>query len=225
VPSRGMPVGITSNMPANTKPVQPFTAERHLDLQADLHFFFDLLIQGKTVLDVGAGLGKSKARIRHNRVTTYEPALACRDKVDIYVPPTQPFEVVTAFEVLEHVEDDRGFLQMLDGLATQAIFFTTPNWHVAQCQSAQHYREYTPEELENLAFEVWPDSRIWRLVYYKDAEGGYVERPRAWLSHGGLKHVLLIDKALPPDDAARVRWFLNMRWAAREWAFDWVTRR
>jgi hypothetical protein len=204
--------------PANTKPVQPFTAERHLDLQADLHFFFDLLIQGKTVLDVGAGLGKSKARIRHNRVTTYEPSEHCRDQVDLAVLPVTLFEVVTTFEVLEHVKDDIGFLQSLDALATQAIFFTTPNWHVAQCQSAQHYREYTPKELVALVTQVWPTSRIFWLAYYKDAEGGYVEQPGAWFAHMGLKHVILVDKALPPDDAARVREILYMRWAARDWA-------
>src|SRR3990172_7790623 len=89
-----------------------FGPEQHLDLQADLHFFFDTLVAGKTVLDVGAGLGRSKVRIRHNRVTTYEPSKHCQNLVDICSPvlPEGLFDVVTAFEVIEHVQDDEKFL-------------------------------------------------------------------------------------------------------------------
>ena len=192
-------------MPANTKPVEPFIATRHLDLQADLHFFFDTLVQGKRVLDVGAGLGKSKARIRHNRVTTYEPSLACAGLVDTQVCPAEPFDLVTAFEVLEHIEDDEGFLRGLDRLATQGVFLTTPNWYISQCQSAQHYREYTHAEFIRLLQVVFPDVEgVWLWAYYKDAEGGWVDDPEIWDTHTGLKHVALINKGLSEDECFRI---------------------
>jgi 2-polyprenyl-3-methyl-5-hydroxy-6-metoxy-1,4-benzoquinol methylase len=190
-------------MPANTKPVEPFTAARHLDLQADLHFAFDGMLRGKRVLDVGAGLGKSKVRLRHHTVTTYEPSPTCRPYVDTDVLPAGPFDVVTAFEVIEHVKDDHAFARLLDGLATQAVFLTTPNWDVAQCQSAQHYREYTEAEWREFVRAIWPEAAVWWLAYYKDAEGGWVD---GWqtVKRMPLKHVTLIDKDLPAADEARL---------------------
>ena len=202
-------------VPANTKPVQAFTAERHIDLQADLHFFFDTLFMGKRVLDVGAGLGKSKVRIRHNHVTTYEPSNACRALVDLSTldDTTPPYDVVTAFEVLEHVENDLGFLRQLAALATQAVFLTTPNWHVAQCQSADHYREYTPEEFAGLIETVFPNHPVWLWAYYKDAEGGWVDEPAPWTTHRGLKHVALIAVGVGLSNAemARLDGFVRVR--------------
>lgn len=194
-------------MPANTKPVQPMTAERHLDLQADLHFFFDTLVTGKTVLDVGAGLGKSKARIRHNRVTTYEPSEHCCGLVDVCGPemPAGLFDVVTAFEVLEHVEDDLGFLRRLDARASQAVFLTTPNWEIGHRQSDHHYREYTQEEFRNVLDAVWPYPPPYILFgYYKDAEGGWCEQIQRHVPAVARKFAALVCKGLTQAEATRI---------------------
>lgn len=200
-------------MPANTKPVSPFTPERHLDLQADLHFFVDTLFTGLTILDVGAGLGKSKGRLRHNQVTTYEPSEACRGLVDCQVwPSDQIFDVVTAFEVIEHVADDRAFLRDLERGARRAIVVTTPNWHVAHCQSAQHYREYTPEEFRRLLDAVFPAAQVRRWAYYKDAEGGWVDDVEDWDTHRGLKHVALIHLGGLTSEVARIDAMMTGRW-------------
>lgn len=197
--------------PANTKPVQPWAADRHIDINADLHYFFDWLVSGKIVLDVGAGLGRSKCRIRHSRVTTYDPSPYVAEHVDrSFLTPMAlagevPFEVATAFEVIEHVENDQEFCAMLNTLASQAIFLTTPNWDVAQCQSADHYREYTHVEWMELIRDAWPHATCWWGAYYKDAEGGWCELldARAFRQHRGLKHLVLVDKALS-DRSERV---------------------
>lgn len=194
--------------PANTKPVQPWTAQRHLDLNADLHHFFDWLVVGKTVLDVGAGLGKSKARIRHNRVMTYDPSPHVAEHVDhsfltpLALAGATPFDVATAFEVIEHVEDDREFCATIDLLASQAVFLTTPNWEVARCQSADHYREYTHAEWEELICTVWPVARYWWGAFYKDAEGGFclLHSAADFRHHRGLKHLALVDFGLSVQD-------------------------
>ena len=203
-------------MPRNIKPVEPFGPERHLDLQADLHFAFDWIIRGKMVLDVGAGLGKSKARIRHNIVTTHEPSEHCRGLVDICGPlvlaHAAPHQVVTAFEVLEHVEDDVGFLRSIDKLATEAIFLTTPNWDVTQCISRQHYREYTRAELMSLIVDVWPNRPAMLLEYRKDAEGGWVANPIETSLSTCLKHVVLIDKNMNSHDVQRAEMIMECPW-------------
>lgn len=189
-------------MPRNEKIVQPWTEDRHIDLQADLHFFCDWLLVGKTILDVGAGLGKSKVRMRHNRVQTYEPSPACRHLVDYGAnEPLPRLQVTTAFEVIEHVEDDIGFLRMLDDLSTEAVVLSTPNWNVSRCESVNHYREYVAAELRATLREVWPHAALSFFAYHKDAEGGWVGYPKA--DRLTLKHVVLVNKALPPSDSDR----------------------
>lgn len=197
--------------PANTKPVRAWTADRHIDINGDLHLFFDGLLHGKTVLDVGGGLGKSKARIRHSRVTTFDPSPAA--EVDTHtIPLAQRFDVVTAFEVIEHVADDGAFLRTCRDLARQAIFLTTPNWNVARCQSADHYREYTQEEWRWLIGTTFPDAIWWWGAAYKDAEGGWADLLPcdAFLLHRGRKHLALIDFGLSQ--------------AEREWLTGWTAR-
>lgn len=193
--------------PANARPVQEFTANRHIDLQHDLHHFFNWLVSGKRVLDVGAGMGRSKYRIRHSKVTTYDPSPHVAGQVDLTLlpPATAPdYEIVTAFEVIEHVKQDRAFCAVLDAHAREAIFLTTPNWQVARCQSADHYREYTHAEWEELICGAWPQAHYWWGAYYKDAEGGYCDllSARAFRQHTGLKHLVLVDKGLTEDERA-----------------------
>jgi 2-polyprenyl-3-methyl-5-hydroxy-6-metoxy-1,4-benzoquinol methylase len=185
--------------PVNVQPVQPFTEERHLDLQSDLHVFVDTLVQGKRILDVGAGLGRSKERMTRNHVTTYEPSPYCRDYVDLCqpsLPTASRYDMVTAFEVLEHVDDDVGFLRSLDWIATHALFLTTPNWEILQCQSVHHYREYTHAEFAGLLAWIWPHAKISYGAYFKNAQGGWCEMLpiEAWLNARGLKHLALIEK-------------------------------
>lgn len=203
-------------MPENPQPVEAgFSPERHLDLNADLHLFFDLLLPGKQVLDVGAGLGRSRARLRHARqVLLYDPSPWVADQMDFTGPdpPSGPFEVVTAFEVLEHVRDDRAFLALLGSRARQAVFLTSPNWYIRRCQSRHHVREYTHEELATLVLAQWPKVPIRWFVYYKDAEGGWGEMLpfAAWREHRGLKHMVLIALDLTCEELNRIdRLFLG----------------
>ena len=208
-------------MPKNEQPVEPFGEERHLDLQSDIHFFFDLLVTDKTVLDVGAGFGKSKARMRHQReVTTHDISPHVRDRVDgcAPMPPDKTFDVVTAFDVIEHVEDDALFLDLLDTRARQAIFLSTPNWYIHRCQSRHHYREYTNEEFCALLHRQWPDADFIWGAFYKDAEGGWCEvlSEERFLFHRGIKHLTLVSLSLSAVELIRIRAMFSERgeWAA-----------
>lgn len=191
--------------------MKQFGPERHLDLQADLHKFFGGLFSGKTILDVGAGLGRSKERLGANQVTTHDVSPHVADLVDVVAPepPRGPYDIVTAFEVLEHVEDDLGFLRLLDERATQAIFLTTPRGTGRDLSTSSHYREYTARDLYERLMDVkWPVERAFWGAYLKNAAGGWCTfLPfQIWYHHSGLKHVVLVDKRLPPADRERLRW-------------------
>jgi len=211
----------------NTTPLRydarPELAAGRPDIQGNAHFFFDTLFCGCTVLDVGAGLGRSKARIRHNHVTTYDIDERLRGVVDHVGPemPEGPFDVVAAFDVLEHVEDPRGFLHALYMRATRAVFFTTPNAAVRERCGEYHHFEYTAAEVFAFFHQTWADRALFDVfAFYKDVEGGWWESPRIedWKTHRGLAHGMLAmfgDHAC--DDAGRI---INMhengmRWLAR----------
>lgn len=180
-----------------------FGSEQHLDLQADLHFFFDTLVTGKTVLDVGAGLGRSKSRIRHNTITTHEPSEHCRELVDICSPqiPDGLFDIVTAFEVIEHVQQDEGFLWDINAHALQAVFLTTP------ASNAGRLRE--------LVTMVWECRETREFSFYKDAEGGWCEMivPGAYVDR---KLLVLVSKNLRQRELDRI----DAMYAGRQWALS-----
>lgn len=178
-----------------------FCPEQHLDLQADLHFFFDTLVTGKTVLDVGAGLGKSKIRIRHNRVTTYEPSEHCRECVDVCAPclPWEVFDVTTAFEVIEHARDDEQFLRELDLRAKEAVFVTTPASNAGR--------------LRDLVATVWESCAVREFSFHKDAEGGWCEVITRG-THVDRKLLVLVSKNLTQKELDRI----DAMYAGRSWA-------
>jgi len=64
--------------------------------------------------------------------------------------PDAAFDMVTAIDVIEHVEDDKGFLGHLLRIAKRYVFISTPNWFDSGCQNPYHVREYTPAEFRKL---------------------------------------------------------------------------
>lgn len=197
-------------MPLNLRRPEPFDYSNDLtagrrDLQADAHRFFGMLFPaGSTLLDVGSGQGWIKGRVPYP-TTTYDidrrlgpPPEGC-GWVDVAggEPPAGPFDLVTAFDAIEHVEDDLGFLRSLADRAQRAVFVTTPNWFVTRCNEAaggstHHWREYTVNELWCLGTRVWPEGRVLILAYYKDAAGGWWEFHRkAVPEHHRRRHGLL----------------------------------
>jgi 2-polyprenyl-3-methyl-5-hydroxy-6-metoxy-1,4-benzoquinol methylase len=137
------------------------------DLQAPWHNFFGKLFTDETILDVGAGMGKSKERLAtgNNIVTTQELNSNFKDMVDISTEVSKikkKFSVVTAFEVLEHTEeygmDKKTFLKELKRLAKKYIVISTPNaifipreWHI------------TPQEFLDLLDE---DFQGWEVKFF-----------------------------------------------------------
>ncbi|AMV24170.1 hypothetical protein VT84_07220 [Gemmata sp. SH-PL17] len=134
------------------------------DCQAGWHELAAGLFAGADVLDVGAGLGFSRLRLAPaaGRLRLQDPGPGL--PVDLSCPvaelPKGDAGVVTAFDVLEHVEDDLGFVGALVRAATRFVFLTTPNWNVSRAANPHHCREYTPAQLLALVEDL-PVAGLW----------------------------------------------------------------
>jgi len=110
---------------------------------------------GLTVLDVGAGTGSGLTVLRAmgaKEVLGVDPLPVGPDVLPINVKLFRDasLDIVTCFDVIEHVEDDVGLLADLLRICRYTAFISTPNWNVWKCANKYHVREYTPAELEAL---------------------------------------------------------------------------
>jgi 2-polyprenyl-3-methyl-5-hydroxy-6-metoxy-1,4-benzoquinol methylase len=134
------------------------------DCQVGWHALAAERVRGLDILDVGAGLGFSRERLartaRRVRLQDPGPGLGTDLSTPVEDLASGEAEAVTAFDVLEHVEDDRGFVEHLLRLATRAVFLTTPNWRVSRAANRHHCREYTPAQLLAL-LDGLPVTGLW----------------------------------------------------------------
>jgi SAM-dependent methyltransferase len=143
------------------------------DYQQGWQSFFGSYFKSKSILDVGAGLGLSKKRLETggNQVMLQDigPGLdvdfACSiEKIE------EVFDVVTCFDVIEHVYEDTKFLESLYNLSKDGVVLTTPNYNVSRCSNKFHIREYTPNGLIQLARDLTDDKiYMWSSI---DPHGG-----------------------------------------------------
>ncbi len=73
--------------------------------------------------------------------------------------PDNAFDAIVTFQVIEHIRDDRSFLRELYRLLKPGgvALVTTPNIKKTLSRNPWHIREYTPDQLEGLAKEVFDE--------------------------------------------------------------------
>jgi hypothetical protein len=129
-------------------------SEGRRDSQSEWQKFVGLTHRDTNILDVGSGLGQSRPRlsINNNRVTLLEPAPNMPADITGIIDDQEDssYELVTAFDVIEHLEEDVKFLGNLFRVCSNKVFLTTPNFNVFGCKNKYHIREYKPEELADL---------------------------------------------------------------------------
>jgi 2-polyprenyl-3-methyl-5-hydroxy-6-metoxy-1,4-benzoquinol methylase len=133
------------------------------------------LAAGKRLLDAGCGEGfctQELADVAHTVVGVdyhAESVATARRKwqkpnlafevVDLTKdkPAAAPFDVVLNFQVLEHVEDDLGFVRNLASALAPGgtLMLTTPNAAMSFSENPCHLREYTAAELNALLGKVF----------------------------------------------------------------------
>ena len=104
-----------------------------------------------TLLDVGAGLNGSKTRMAINNISVFTqdpgPGLPVDIPQDISEIPSKSYDVVTAFDVIEHVPEVEKFIGHLIRVAKHSLYLTTPNPLHTLNTHIYHYKEYLPSEL------------------------------------------------------------------------------
>lgn len=141
------------------------------DEQAGWQEYAGKLFHNVSILDVGAGLGKSRERLSVNGNIVTLQDVAPGLPVDITNPiekiPENSYDLVTAFDVIEHVVEDVNFLGQLCRIAKRAVFVSTPNFNVSRALNQRHVREYTPVELTALAYSM-NFGRVGHFIGYAD---------------------------------------------------------
>lgn len=124
------------------------------DSQVRWHIFVGQHFNKCSILDIGAGLGQSKKRLEagNNTVTLQDvfPGANVDITKDTWTIPDKSYDVVTAFDVIEHIVDDWNFLEELVRIARKNVVLTTPNRLVFNCGNKYHVREYSPREFDDL---------------------------------------------------------------------------
>ncbi len=175
-----MPASTTSPPTASPE----FTGERpgrgqNFDYDEARHFaayaYARTLAAGKRVLDAGCGEGYNTQALGDvaEQVTGVDYS---KDAVEFcrrtwtaanlrfeHVDLTQPvgfddtFDLVLNFQVIEHIEEDRAFLEALKARLAPggSLLLTTPNRRMSFSENPYHVREYTAAELRALLDEVF----------------------------------------------------------------------
>jgi SAM-dependent methyltransferase len=119
-------------------------------------FAAQTIAHGRTVLDVGCGLGHGLAELRTTAATAMgqdlDPRLECNGIIigDIDSIPDKSFDVVISIDVVEHVSEDAAFVRHLARVARYALFLTTPLSSYGRAIWPYHVREYRAKEFVNL---------------------------------------------------------------------------
>lgn len=116
------------------------------------------LVKDQSVLDVGCGSGEGlkllAAQARHATGIDLDERLR-RPDLDVQIKsiadmPDKSYDCVVCLDVIEHVTDDKDFLDQLFRVARKAVFVSTPNFTMSRNRHPYHVREYTPAEFASL---------------------------------------------------------------------------
>lgn len=172
---------------------QQFGSDGRVDVNAGWHQALVHYCADKNVIDIGSGLGAIKGRFGNVAASILTQDIASGLSVDIADPieriPSACTEVVTAFNVLEHVVDDQVFISGLCRIAVDLVIIVTANWLVSRARNPYCCREYTPTQLCALfdSYEI--------VAYWIGNDGGSVARqvPCAeFLNHTEPQQALVI---------------------------------
>ena len=142
--------------------------------------FFGEMSRGKTILDVGCGIGEGLDVLRREGASEVlgievDNRLRSLGRKDIFTELSlenftdNSFDVVTCVDVIEHVVEDLELMRQMKRVARETVFVTTPCYARSRCGNIAHCREYTIPQFSNI-FEptrLWsasPDGKVHRTL-------------------------------------------------------------
>lgn len=133
------------------------------------------LINGD-LLEIGCGEGRGisllssccRRYVALDKITETIEHLSCIYKnvefINATIPPMKQigdntFDTVVSFQVIEHIKNDRMFLEEIHRVLKPGgkALITTPNIKKTLTRNPWHIREYTAEELQQLASDIFPN--------------------------------------------------------------------
>lgn len=181
---------------------------------------------GKTVLDVGCGMGMGLRALRAAAKSAMgqdmDERLASTDVVvePISRFPDKSYDLVVCVDVIEHVEEDRDFLADLCRIARDSVFVSTPLSYAGRKIWPYHVREYRAREFLDL---IRPHGKSDIFIGSPTGEESYPLKSTGWW----LTLNDLINHPLTNRPARVVQKFLPRRWRnhAHQAALIHVNRR
>ena len=148
--------------------------------------------RNKTVLDVGAGMCDGINILRNagaysvsgqdidHRLEKINSDIIISDISDI---SKDSYDIITCFDVIEHVIDDEVFFKNLMRISKEVVIITTPNFARSMAGNHYHCREYTIPQFVNCfdPNELWaasPDGRVHHTLLLKKCDNKYVDCTR-----------------------------------------------
>jgi 2-polyprenyl-3-methyl-5-hydroxy-6-metoxy-1,4-benzoquinol methylase len=149
--------------------------------------WFGKFCEGKSVLDVGAGLGDGINRLLAKGAKSVD-GIDVDDRLKMFGVKnksleeieSKSYDIVTAVEVLEHVREDLVFMNHLKRIAREKVMITTPSYMRSRCWNHAHCREYTIPQFVNIfkPDEVWsasPNGQVHRTLLLERSNGAFID--------------------------------------------------
>lgn len=171
--------------------------------------FFAPMVAGKSVIDIGCGLGAGLEILRGTASDATGQDLDERlAKPGVFIGPVTDIpsksrDYVTCVDVVEHVQHDRGFMLELARIARIGVLASTPLSILGRAKWEYHIREYRFDEFVDLT------AGIGQCQFFKGDPSGETVYPIASVAGFSRFHRLLnnpltqlpariAQKAVPP---------------------------
>ena len=166
------------------------------------------------VLEVGCGEGRGISRVitKAKSFTAldkieealqklhaqYPHAIFMAGKFPPFSVPTNAFDIVISFQVIEHIRDDQSFLSEIYRVLKPGgtALITTPNRPLSLTRNPWHEREYTGSELLALAKTIFPQAII-KGIAGNEKVMRYHEQNRKSVEHITRWDILNLQHRLP----------------------------
>lgn len=149
------------------------------------------------LLDIGCGEGRGMHFLR-DKVDSYTGIDKIQEVLDglknqypndtflqMNIPPfkgldSNSFDTVVSFQVIEHIEDDHGYLKEIHRVLKPggATILSTPNIKMTLTRNPWHVREYTHQELKNLLLKYFSSVECYGVYGNEDVMKYYEENKK-----------------------------------------------